>query len=202
MTKLPEAGELKEEPRSTPDGEDASRAYRVTIHGPGITFEKSVAQGIAGQIMLLAMAGKLSDTAREAGQRDRRIGVEGQPLSVREFLNDRKLRSVPEKIAAIAYYLGAFKEQGTFKKEDIVAGFEEAREAMPANIWRDLAKTRKQGWIAPKSGERDTYYLTGTGSDAVEGNFPPEPKKITSPSRRKRGRSEKEVGSEVHEGES
>lgn len=160
------------------DGEVATAGldFKLTLTGPGVDLSRSVSAHVAGQIMMLVVTGT---TGANAPAVDR--GVKGQviqtarhsaPPSMREFFNSCNPTRGPERIAAIAYHLRTYRVLESFKKEDVVRGFEDAKEPVPKNLPRDLAWTIQIGWIAVKTGDKDTYYLTRTGNDAVENGFP------------------------------
>ena len=183
----------------TNDGEtsesvDEKGPFHIRVSGPGVSFEGDVPQSVAGKILLMAMTGQAGQAAPDLPAQVRSFN---RGLSLREFLNDRQARRVPEKIATIAYFLREFKNQETFSREDVVRAFEEAREPTPANIWRDLSASVQLGWITPKSGEKDRYYVTGTGGDAVEKGFSPGLRKSVSVRKKKRteGKSQGVQGS-------
>jgi hypothetical protein len=74
-------------------------------------------------------------------------------------------------MTVIGYYL-LETESGkeTFSLAELKKGFENAKEPFGKNPTRDINKAIKLGWIAEK--EKDSYYITGTGIQAIENTFP------------------------------
>lgn len=166
----------------------AAKEHRVKLDGPGMNLDRTVSPEIAKRVMLLVLSegtagGEPGDLVQ--GGTGRQEGASGglPPLSIREFLTKQGAKTVPEHIATIASYLRSHRAAPVFTKKDLIKGFEDAQESVPKNLPRDLAKTVKIGWIAPKTGQSDSYYLTASGSTAVDSKFPADSDKKTSRAR-------------------
>ena len=179
-------------------------SYSIKITGPGLTFEQEVSEKTAKSTMVSILTGSAAQLQTDTSGGLATPRMEGAPaanstkseaqkshpeISMREFILRHEAKRNPDKIAAFALYLQVNEGKKLFNKEDIVSSFEAAAEPVPTNLGRDIRWTQKNGWIASKKGETGTYYLTGTGQDVVENNFPRETVKKTSikpsPSRRK-----------------
>lgn len=151
-----------------------------------MNLERTVTPEIAQHIVALVLGGTVPAGAEAtAGLRAGHAlggagaGADRTPLSVREFLQQHEAKRIPDQIASIALYLKEHNNSPVFTKKDLVKGFEDAQEPVPKNLPRDVAWTVKIGWIAPKTGQRNSYYLTGTGEAAVKAKFPSDVRKKT-----------------------
>jgi len=81
------------------------------------------------------------------------------------------------------YLLETEPGKETFSMAELKKRFENAKEGFGKNPSRDINKAIKLGWIAEK--DKDSYYITGTGIQAVENTFP----KATRKRRRKNNQS-------------
>ena len=154
-------------------------AYSVKLTGPGVTIDREVSKELAEQVVLLVMTGQVSTAAAApptppvgygSPTPSPSPGVPGD-LSVREFLDQTDAKRVPDKITAMAVFLRDVRKQSHFQRADMVEQFQAAHERVPKNLSRDIAWAAKAGWIAPKVGTNDTYYVTKSGGDAVAARF-------------------------------
>ena len=99
-----------------------------------------------------------------------------EDLAMSEYLSTHNAARNIEKITAIGEFLRVHRRKSTFTNEDIVSGFEEAGDAVPGNLARDMVWAKKVGWIAPKTGTDGEYYVTTSGRMGISGNFGPEVK--------------------------
>lgn len=155
--------------------------YKLTLKGPGLSVDREISKALADQLLLTLLTGH-GPAAAAAPSGGGRPGHQGTParqgggahhgdLSIREFLDDCAAKRGPDKITAIGVYLADHTQQTDFKRDDLVRQFENAAETVPKNLNRDIKWTAKAGWIAPRSGSTDTYYVTKTGREAVEAKF-------------------------------
>lgn len=161
--------------------------YQVKIEGGGLILERDVSEEIGRQIVVLIMTeGQTRALPGEPGPQE---GVPESPAemargdtdhSIGEYLLAHNAKRNPDKIAAIGLFIKDIEGRKTFTRDDILRKFEEAAEPVPKNLARDIKWTRKNRWIAPKTGQKDTYYITGTGMGAVKAKFPKETRKKTS----------------------
>ncbi len=179
------------------------KSFRLKLTGEGMNLDRTVASEIAQHIVALVLRGTVpAGSELAAGLRAAHAyggaaaGTDKTTLSVREFLEQHQAKRIPEQIATIGLYLKMHNNAAVFTKKDLVKGFEDAQEPVPKNLPRDVAWTVKIGWVAPKSGQKNSYYLTGTGEAAVKAKFPPDVRHKTKQNvsrRRKRKKPTKTV---------
>lgn len=158
--------------------------YKVSISGAGLTLEREVPAHVGEQVVVLILSGKpgqLSEAPVPGIGRTNAPGGGNPPsdeahgaVSIREYLDERGAKRNPDKITAIGCYLNEHRSQESFNRADLETMFQEAAEAVPKNIPRDLKWATRVGWIAPRPKEKGTYYVTATGMDAVNQKFPKE----------------------------
>ena len=89
----------------------------------------------------------------------------------------------------IAEYLNRYRNESTVTRQSVAAGFSDMRESVPSNLPRDFAWAVKVGWLAPKDRDGELFYVTKSGTDAVNRKFPDEIRartKQTSAGRRRK----------------
>jgi len=98
--------------------------------------------------------------------------------SLGEFFRATAPRRNPDKILTIAQYMKAVEGKELFLPEEIRARFREVGEPPPGNFNRDFRWAKRIAWIASdvSSGQ---YYVTASGSAAVDGGFPEDVTKAT-----------------------
>lgn len=181
------------------------KGFRLKLTGEGISVDRTVTAEVARQIVAIALGAALApvestkqgtdgtSTAREAS-----VSTGGRtPPSVREFLLQQEAKRIPEQIATMALYLKNYRNTSVFTRNDLVKTFEDAQEPVPKNLSRDIGRTVRIGWIAPKVGMKNTYYLTSSGEAAVGAKFPADVRKKTkaaSSERRARKRRPPKAG--------
>lgn len=181
------------------------KGFRLKLTGEGISVDRTVTADVAHQIVAIALGAPLApvestrqgadgtSTAREASA----PAAGRTPPSVREFLPQQEAKRIPEQIATMALYLKNHRNTPVFTSKDLVKTFEDAQEPVPKNLPRDIGWTVRIGWIAPKVGMKNTYYLTSSGEAAVGAKFPADVRKKTkaaSSGRRARKRRSPKAG--------
>jgi len=184
-------------------------AYIVELTGPGLNLKRELSQTNATELLVwLVKGGRFQPHAATHAQVEASGAVPTQSstvasakpsgagavdhqelTSVREFLDDHSPSRVPDKIACFALYLRDHRNQKEFGRPDVSALFQEAAEPLPKNLGRDLKWTQTIAWIAPIPGNREVYYLTKKGEEAVKGRFSKEvvaKTRLSAPSPRKR----------------
>ncbi|MEO1119100.1 MAG: hypothetical protein AAFX75_14565 [Pseudomonadota bacterium] len=162
--------------------ETKAESYSIRLTGPGLTIDREIPKELAEQVVLLVMTGQAPRVAAipaTPAAPGSAVGFGGgaapaapaADLSVREYLDQSDAKRVPDKITAMAMYLRDVRSQSHFKRSDMVDMFQEASERVPKNLSRDINWAAKAAWIAPKPGTSDTYYITKSGSDAVDARF-------------------------------
>lgn len=160
--------------------------YTVKIDGPGLSLERVVPKDVGERVVVLLLTGAalrpsnpqpMISTSSDGSMKIRPdqpqtpVLVNASGQSLREFINSVEAKRVPDKITAFGAYLKDARQQESFGRTDLIQCFEEAAEKVPLNLFRDIQWALKSGWIAPKSGQKDLYYVTNSGSKAVEERF-------------------------------
>jgi hypothetical protein len=153
----------------------ASEMYRVKLEGEGLVLEREVTKDVGQRIAVLVLTGA-GDTQGlpRRGAIDQVAQLEGHSanLSLREFILKHEPKRSPDKIVAIGVYLSDHAHKDSFAREDLEEAFQAAGEAMPGNLFRDVKWAVRTGWIAPKPGAKNRYYVTNSGREAVTQRFP------------------------------
>ncbi len=170
---------------------DKQMKYSLKLSGEGLNLEQDIAPEIAHAIVRLVFGGPASQPLGMAPVQQIPAlphghvalpvpaGAGSTALSVREFLEAHNAKRIPEQIATIALFLKQHENMPVFGRKDLIRSFEGAQEPVPKNLPRDISWTVKNAWIAPKTGSKNSYYLTGTGENAVVAKFPDDVKKKT-----------------------
>lgn len=174
----------------------AQKGYHVKLTGQGMRIDREVSAEVAHRIVAFVMGVEGSELGAAAplfpkpGETGTQSGGTGEkpPVSVREYFSQHEAKKIPQQIATIGMYLKAHSGKVAFTKKDLVQGFEDAQEPGPKNLPRDISLTVSKGWIAPKVGQKNTYYVTGTGEDSVRNKFKSDSGKV----RRRRVRKKKQ----------
>jgi len=142
----------------------------VSIEGPGVSVSRDVNDEQAAAILnIILRPASVSSTRVHAGAA-RGGGGEGEPGSLAGFFRDVGARRNPDKIVTIAHYMKSVEGRDLLPPDDIRARFKEVGEAPPGNFNRDLRWAKDNGWIALDA-ETGHYYVTASGSAAVEARF-------------------------------
>ena len=167
---------------------ETQNTYSVQLSGPGLDFKRDLSESNAHELLIwLLKGGKLgslnspSSAATEshapaAGSSEHTKSKDTPPnhgvlMSVREFADEYEPKRVPDKIASFALYLREHRNTREFKREEIVSLFQESAEPVPKNLGRDLKWTQSIGWIAISHTDRQAFYLTNRGEEAVKSRF-------------------------------
>jgi hypothetical protein len=196
------------------NGNTQAGKFKLKLVGDGISVERPVDAPTAWRILSVLMerdgtapasptvsetlplqtaAPAVTEPATGRGSSSR----QGSP-SLREFLDQHEPGRNVEKIAAIAAYLEEHREMGSFTKEDVRKGFRDASEPVPGNYGRDFNWARSAGWIA-NTDNRGEYYVTKTGREAVQNNFPPDIRKASAVGKTARKRRPKSKAGKTDE---
>ena len=149
--------------------------YKLKLSGPGITIDQAVTQALAQKIVLAvfgadALTAASTPVTPAAVLRPPASGG-GHDLSIAEFVSEAKAGTAPEKIAAFASFMKQHEKKETFTKAELEQAFEAAADTIPGNLHRDVKAAVRLGWIAPTSGQKGSYYVTGTGTRLVGSKF-------------------------------
>lgn len=149
--------------------------YKLNLTGGGVTVDREVSEEQARQIVAIVMggasvAGPLTRSASGIATR----AVSGQTRGLREFIDEVAAERKPEKILAIGAYLIDNLGQQSFSREEVKAQFKNAGEGVPGNYPRDFKWAITAGWIAPDPEADDRFFVTDTGRQALDQQFPDE----------------------------
>lgn len=98
----------------------------------------------------------------------------GKPISIKEFINEKKPNSARQITLAIAYFLEHYEKAMPIGVSELEQGFRSAKIPPPKNI-NDMAnKNIAAGFLMEskhKKGLRKAWVLTATGESFVEAGF-------------------------------
>jgi hypothetical protein len=160
---------------------NSSSSYAVELKGQGLQLTRDLSEEQAHELLLwLVKGGKLDSAGSDHKPAQNRNVAPGEtlqpppsdlPTSVREFIDQFEPKRVPDRIACFGLYLRKHRQKNEFSKADVVSLFQEAAEPLPKNLGRDLRWTQSIAWIAPSATNRESFYLTKKGEDAVRSKF-------------------------------
>jgi len=95
-------------------------------------------------------------------------------MSLREFLNLKKPKTVNDNVLVIGYYLEHLKGFEAFNVDDIKFGFREAKIPQPTNLNDVVNKNIKKAYVMSAESQKDgkkAWVLTATGEGIVKKGF-------------------------------
>ena len=95
-------------------------------------------------------------------------------VSVVEFLREKKPVTAVDKALVLAVYHENNSGIDTFKTEDLLTLWRQAKEAPPANINDLINKNIKKGFVAEEKtekGQKKSWYVTSSGTEVINKNF-------------------------------
>lgn len=162
--------------------------YKLKLEGGGVTVDREVSEDQARQIVAVVMGGAaLAAPLTRSASGIVTPRASGQ-TGLREFIDQVSAERNPEKILAIGAYLIDKLGQEHFSREDVKAQFKNAGEGVPGNYPRDFKWAVTAGWIAPNPQAEDHFFVTDTGHQALEQQFPDEVREKTRQSKSARRR--------------
>src|SRR5215831_5614520 len=142
---------------------------QITIKGDNLNYSGETSLLKAGQI--LAFLG--SEQSASSYAPEPRVGslTMGSPsASPRQLIVESNAKSNPQKIAVIGKYLKD-RGQNEFSRAEVLDQFRRAGESTPKNIGRDLQDAVRSGYICESDTQKNEYYLTRPGEEALESRF-------------------------------
>lgn len=146
--------------------------FRVTIKGPGLTFEQPVDKSAANKIISFVMTGSaLSDSGGARGDQSGGSGAVGassgsdlnpSSSSPKQFIASKKPNTQYERVACIADYLTNVRNMPQFDNDAIIALNTEAAQPPIRNIGvivRDTA--HKYGYLSAGNGNNKQVTVLG-----------------------------------------
>jgi len=164
---------------------DSPNQFTLKMSGNGLSIDKEISEQLAHEIAVFVLSeGKFEPNTfrRQHGQRAAPPGQHGAKrphgTSPQEFLQQTGAKNGEQKITALgSYLLASASGKRSFSQDELREAFESAKEKVPGNLSRDINKSIRSGWIARVTGEKDAYYVTSSGSAAMNGQFPKASKK-------------------------
>ena len=96
--------------------------------------------------------------------------IRKREVSAKEFLMERDVKSEPQKVLVLGYYLETVKNMPNFNVSDLETVFRSAKEKLPANMNDAVNRNIKRGLImeaAEKKDAKKAWYLTSSGERMV-----------------------------------
>ena len=194
------------------DGSVKPDEFHVSVTGAGISVTRKVDQLTALNVIATVMGGGAvasgsspatavphntpsPATTAPTSLQSANTGTQPQldpRLTVGEYIEACEAQQYPAKITAIGHFLEIQRGAESFGRDEIKAQFRPAGEAPPANFPRDFSDAISRKWIAATHDDKDQYFVTNKGKEAIASKFDRALRKPSSSARRKRPTS-KEV---------
>ncbi|MGB3906792.1 MAG: hypothetical protein WBB22_17945 [Anaerolineae bacterium] len=100
--------------------------------------------------------------------------VRSKPLSIKEFILQKKPRNDVQKALAIGFYLEQYEDYSSFNVTDLADGFRAAKERVPDNVGDKVQKNIRNGHMMVAKEKKDNltaWTLTNSGEEYVENDF-------------------------------
>ena len=97
-----------------------------------------------------------------------------KPLSLKEFLKEKKPKGYTQTALAIGFYFENYESLSSFNVDDLGLGFSAAKETQPKNLNNTVNQNISNGYMMECKAKKDkkkTFVLTATGETFVENNF-------------------------------
>lgn len=97
-----------------------------------------------------------------------------KPLSLREFLRERKPVTDVQRTLAIAYYLEHYERVDRFNADDLEAAFRKAKEPLPSNTHAFINLNIRKGHMMEAEEKKDklkAFVVTNSGEEFVANGF-------------------------------
>lgn len=166
--------------------------YDLTLKGAGLTIERKVTESIALAVVSLVMGGDGSRLAPRRGAAAfpgnpaASASVQGQAMTVGEYLSEVEAKRNPDKILAFGAYLMDEMGRETFTRDELRSMFQKAAEPVPGNFHRDFTWAVQNRWLGEQTDAPGAYYVTKTGRTALGNKFAAEVKASTKLTTRRR----------------
>jgi hypothetical protein len=151
-----------------------SEEYKVSISGPGVNVERTVVEELANRLLVALVTGHVPALHGGGGKEQQGGGATddvSESDSLAGFISGAQANTIPEKIAAIGAFLKKHEKRESFDRGVLESAFPNAGESVPKNLPRDLKLAVRAGWIAPRPGQKGSYFVTGAGVNAVGNRF-------------------------------
>jgi len=167
--------------------EEQEPKYKISLRGPGITYEEEVDRAVFDEVhQLMARRrtqGQNSDSSTGGTNDDERreptLPYDAEGLKLRKFIDTHNARRNPDKIVAVAFFLQEQSGQDKVTRRELqrkldLAGYRSE------NFGRDLHWACQVRWLKDLGGQKrlregkkkaQTLRLTEAGKAAVEAKF-------------------------------
>jgi hypothetical protein len=147
--------------------------FKVTIKGPGLTFDQEVDKNNANKIMSFVMTGSALPDGGGAGGNNSSTSAARAPaaglsgLDPKQFIAQKKPTTQYERIACLAYYLTMGRQVTEFGTTEIAAINKEAAQQPIANLRQIVNDTTSKYGYLSAAGE-GVKQITAVGEDVVK----------------------------------
>lgn len=144
--------------------------YKVTIKGPGLSFDQPVDKSAANRIISFVMMGAAltgNNDVPHASSTHGSAGVTTSRLKPKDFIAQKKPVTQYERITCLAHYLTSERNVVEFGAKEIAAINKEAAQQPIANLTQIMNDTaRKYGYLSAAGGGKKQ--ITARGEDLVK----------------------------------
>lgn len=172
---------------------------KIELTGPGLSLKREISEDLAREVILLVLGAgqslRVGGTDRTTNERQLtppsnvRTGSGeiriSERTTIRDLMDQTQAHRSPEKITCIAYHIKYVQKAAEFSAAILMKGFSDAGEPVPGNLSRDIAWTKKHGWIAPILGKSRSYAITNSGEKALLAKFPADTQKSLGRTKKK-----------------
>ncbi len=157
--------------------------YSIKISGSDLNFERSIDIAKVNKIIQVCMDNfKPLSQDIETSRQPLKTFDEGNPkngegitghlsLSIAEYYRKFNPKRNPDKILIFANYAIEILGQEGFNPEKLKEMFSKVGEKNPKNYSRDFKWTISNGWL-DKHHDSEEYYVTNSGKNVLNNNFP------------------------------
>lgn len=151
----------------------------LKITGDGMTVDQDITLTQAGKIIaFLGSESEIADAPSTGGQliNAGAATIDHQPsvssrLSVREMIDEAKPNTHAQRITVFGHFVAQNHPDGFFTNDEVKEQYQLAREKLTLHFSREVDKAISAGWIEPVRGEKNTFFVTRKGEDAVAHAF-------------------------------
>jgi len=151
----------------------------LKITGDGMTVDQDITLTQAGKIIaFLGSEAEMTDAPSTGGQLIHTgvASIDMQPtvssrLSVREMIDEAKPNTHAQRITVFGHLVAQSHQDGFFTSDEVKEQYQLAREKLTLHFSREVDKAISAGWIEPVRGEKNTFFVTRKGEDAIANAF-------------------------------
>lgn len=144
-------------------------SVQITIKGENLDYQGETTLNKAGQILAFLGTEQTSPHS-PAPAASVMLPALQSTITPRNAISEANAKSNPQKIAALGKYLRD-RGQNAFTRSEVLEQFRRAGESTPKNIGRDLKDAVIFGFICESDTQKNEYYLTNNGEEAVLNKF-------------------------------